>query len=381
MTLIVENSHASGRNIVRGIARYTRQHSAKWLLHHEWRNTDVFYPPWLDRWEGDGFIARIESEEIMDRIKSLGVPVVDVLGALRDPKIPLVHVDDAAIAHVAADHLLDRGFRNFGYAGFAARNWSHRRRDAFVEALRKEGYDCSVHAWDDHSGEAWSWGEDLAQIVDWLRALVKPVGIMLCSDTHSQMILEACRRGGFAVPDEVAVVGVDNDEPICEVSEPPLSSVIPNDQQVGFEASRLLDHLMDGGRWDGEDIYVPPQGVCTRMSTDVLAVEDPVVAAAAGFIREHALSDLAVDDIVKAVPVCRTVLQRRFRMVLGRSLHDEILRVRLDHARFLLEEGDMPLWQVAEKSGFKHQEYMGVVFKRHLGETPLQYRKAARNSH
>lgn len=378
VTLIVENSHVSGRNIVRGIARYNREQMARWLINHEWRNTDVFYPAWLDDWQGDGFIARIESKRILRKIKSFGVPVVDVLGTNRDPEIPLVHVDDGAIAAMAAKHLLDRGFRYFAYVGFAWPSWALRRRDALVRAVQAEGYPCEVHAWPAGADMSWSWGEEQDTVARWLRSLPKPVGIMLCSDSLSPMMLEACRRSGLAVPDEIAVIGVDNDELMCETSEPPLSSVVPDDQGVGYEAAHLLDRLMQGETWDGEHVYLQPKGVVTRLSSDVLAIEDQVVAAAVGFIREHALEDLTVDDVVQTVPVCRTLLQRRFRKAIGRSLHDEILRVRLEHARFLLEESDMPLWQVAEKSGFKHQEYMGVVFKKHLGQTPLQFRKGSR---
>ena len=377
VTLIVETAMGSGRNILRGIARYSRQHGP-WMFHHEWRNTDLYFPPWLEDWEGDGFIARVESPRIAKALQSFGVPVVDVLGTLTDTGFPLVRVDDVAIARTAAEHLLDRGFRHYAFCGVSDFSWSTRRRDAFVAAVSGAGFECRVHEIGRAENEHLSWETEQQDTQAWLQSLPKPTGIMLCNDLHGHFILDACLRDGIAVPDEIAVVGVDNDEPICEVSEPPLSSVKADDERVGYEAARLLDRLMDGESWNGKSIYIPPRGVRTRLSTDSLAIEEPSVVAAIRFIREHARDGITVADVVRAVPVSRTLLQRRFRAERGRSMHDEIASVRLNHARFLLEEGDMPISLVAEKSGFKHQEYMGAVFKKQFGQTPLQYRQRSR---
>ncbi|MBU0677212.1 MAG: DNA-binding transcriptional regulator [Verrucomicrobia bacterium] len=377
VTLIVETSLGSGRNILRGVARYAREHGP-WLFHHEWRNTDLYYPPWLEDWEGDGIIARIENEEILLKLKSFNVPIVDVLGTMKDPDIPLVHVDDESIARLAADHLLERGFTRFGFCGLKGLNWSSRRAAAFKAAVESEGHSCSVLEWDSRKNTGWSWEKEVAAVLSWLRDLPKPVGIMLCNDQHAHLVLQACRGGGIAVPDEIALVGVDNDEPMCEVCDPPLSSVMPDDERVGYEAATLLDTLMRGNRRSAKPVYIQPSGVFTRLSTDVLAIEDSQVAQAVRFIREHACEDISIDDVVKQVPLSRSLLQRRFRKILERSLHDEIINVRLNHARFLLEEGDIPLALVAEKSGFKHQAYMGAVFRKRFGVTPLQHRRMHR---
>lgn len=376
VTLIVESSLASGRNIVRGVIRYARQHGP-WLLHHEWRNTDMYFPPWLRDWEGDGIIARVESRKMARALKALRVPVVDVLGAFPIPGVPLVHVDDSAIGRMAAAHLLERGYRHFGFCGLEGFPWSEARGAAFAAAVGLEGYTCRIHAWRPRRRLPWSWEREQQAIMEWLLALPKPAGLMLCNDLHSHFVLEACRRGGIRVPEELAVIGVDDDESVCEICEPPLSSIRPDDEQVGIAAAQLLDRLMHGRAARKRATYIPPAGVHTRLSTDMLAVNDAAVAAAAGFIREHACQGLRAEDVVAAIPMSRTLLQRRFRRALGRSIHEEIERIQLDHACFLLSEGSMPISDVAEKSGFRHQSYLGAVFKRTLGVTPLQFRKKA----
>ena len=174
------------------------------------------------------------------------MPVVDVLGTVPGAGFPLVHPDDRAIARMAADHLLQRGYRSFAFCGVRAYNWSERRRDGFVEALEEEGYACAIHAYAPGGGRDWTYEEDEAEIARWLAGLRRPVGIMACSDHHGRVILSACREAGLKVPDEVAVVGVDNDEPLCEVCDPPLSSVISDDQAVGYRAAALLARMMEG---------------------------------------------------------------------------------------------------------------------------------------
>src|SRR6266700_3636920 len=198
---------------------------------------------------------------------------------------------------------------------------------------------------------------------------------MIASDQLGPHTLETCRSNGLVVPDDLGVLGVDNDEPLCEVSDPPLSSVWPNHRQVGYEAARLLSGLMRDRKAAPGPILMAPKGVRARMSTNSLAVDDPNVGQSLRYIREHACESVGVDDVVRGVPLSRSVLQRRFRALLGRSVHDEIIRLRLARARELLQETDLPLAEIAERAGFRHQEYMGAVFRRKLHTTPGALRR------
>jgi LacI family transcriptional regulator len=218
------------------------------------------------------------------------------------------------------------------------------------------------------------------RLMQWLAALTKPVGVMACSDRQGLRILDACRRLNVVVPEEVAVIGVDNDEETCRLAAPPLSSVRDDARKVGFEAARLLDKLMakPSGAEDVFPILIPPLGVAVRRSTEVTAVDDPLIAAVMRRIREQACAGLQVADLVTQFRVSRSVLYRRFHDSLNRTPHDEILRVQLERAKRWLDESDFTLERIAELSGFQHHEYLSVAFKREMGLTPGEYRRQLR---
>lgn len=374
--LLVETSLASGRDILRGIARYVRERG-DWALFHEPRGLDVQAPSWLADWEGDGIIARVQSPLLARAVRATGLPAVDVLGLVPAAGLPLVHVDDRAIARMAVEHLYERGFRHFGFYGLTEENWSLRRRDFFCQRVHELGGTVSVCEQPRHDGDTARWTERERELLSWITSLPKPAGVMVCSDQRGLQFLEACRQAGVSVPDELAVIGVDNDDALCEIAFPPLSSVWPAHQRVGYEAAALLDRLMAGSTPPAEPVLVPPIGVVTRRSTDVLAIPDRSLARALQVIREQACRGLSVDDVAAAAGLSRSVLQRRFRAQLGRTVHQAILDVRIRRACQLLRETDLPIPEVAEQSGFKHQEYLGAVLKKRLGKTPAQIRREA----
>lgn len=374
VALIAGTSHASGRNNLQGISRYVRD-QGPWSLFHEFRDTDLYFPEWIRSWSCDGVIARIESEQIADALGDLNVPVVDIQGSVPRSTFPLVRPDEYGLAKMAADHLLERGYRCFGFCGVKSYHWSAARRDFFSEIIKEEGYPCHLHAYpvgDDPM--EYIWERDQEALMEWLLSLPKPVGIFASDDQHGRRVLDACRKGDMEVPAEVAVVGVDNDVPLCEVCDPPLSSVIPDDTQVGYEAARLLDFLMKGGTWVERPIQIKPGGVETRNSTDTLAIDDRIVANALQFVRQHACEGVTVDDVVKRAHISRRLLQERFKDAVGRTMNEELSLVRLNQARFLLEHTGMSISEVAEECGFKHHAYFGKIFKREIGVTPLTYR-------
>jgi LacI family transcriptional regulator len=370
----VETSLAPGREILRGIARYVRE-EGPWSIAHEPRSLEQSVPTWLRRWNGDGIIARVQDQRIASAIASVGVPTVDVLGVVEGLPFPLVHVDDQAIGRLGAEHLLDQGFRRFGFFGIEGENWSDHRRDAFSERVRAAGCACITHAVSRQTARQQRWEDSERDLAAWLAGLPKPAGLMIASDQLGPHTLEACRRAEVTVPDDIGVIGVDNDGPLCEVSDPPLSSVWPDHRRVGYEAARLLHLLMRGAERPAGPVLLPPRGVRVRKSTDALALDDRSVAQAVRYIREHGCEAIEVEDVVRRVPLSRSVLQRRFRALLGRSVHDEIVRVRLARARELLQETDLPLAEIAERAGFRHQEYMGAVFRRRLQQTPGALRR------
>lgn len=350
---------------------YIREHRP-WSLYLSEHNRGDRPPGWLARWNGNGIIARIENASIAEALRQVGAPIVDVSAARLIPSLPWFETDDGAIAHLAADHLLERGFKYFAYAGDARFNWSKWRCEHFQNCIRAAGRECFAY----HPTKGFSLNDEgqVDDLATWIRELPKPVGVMACYDLRGLQVLDACRRSGVAVPDEAAVIGVDNDDLLCELSHPPLTSVIPNTHRTGYEAAKLLDEMMSGKKVRGETHLIPPLGIATRQSTDVLAIEDRNVARAVHFIREHAYDGIKVKDVLKAVPHSRTLLEGRFKKLLGRTPHEEILRVRLNRVKQLLTETDLPLEQIAERSGFPHVEYLSVAFRREVGMPPSRFR-------
>jgi LacI family transcriptional regulator len=372
IALLIETSNAYARGLLRGIVAYIRQHQP-WSLYLSEHNRGDKAPAWLSSWKGDGIIARIENASMAEALRKVSVPVVDVSAARLLPGLPWFETDDGAIALLAAEHLLERGFTNFAYAGDDRFNWSKWRGEHFVNCVRAAGHSCSIYKSQHH------FAADDDRLIDdlagWIKSLPKPVGIMACYDFRGQKVLDACRRHQIAVPDEVAVVGVDNDELLCELSDPPLSSVIPNTHRTGFEAAALLAEVMQGRRVKGEAHLIPPIGVATRQSTEVLAIDDRNIARALHFIRNNACNGINVQDVIKAVPQSRRLLEKRFQKYIGRTPHEEIIRVQLDRVKQLLAQTDLPLEEIAQRSGFAHVEYLSVAFKRETGVPPSKFRQ------
>lgn len=371
MALLIETSNAYARGLLQGIVGYLREHR-RWSLNLSEHNRGDRAPAWISKWDGDGIIARVENAAIAEALQGLEMPIVDVSAARLIPALPWFETDDGAVANLAAEHLLERGFRNFAYAGDSRFNWSRWRQEHFENCIRAAGHSCSVFE------QSRTLAPDDAQNVDdlarWIRDLPKPIGIMACYDFRGQQVLDACRRIDIAVPDEVAVIGVDNDELLCELSDPPLSSVQPNTYRTGYEAAELLDRLMKGARSKGEARLIPPSGVATRQSTDVLAIHDRNVARAIHFIRKNASTGINVQDVIRAVPQSRRLLEQRFQKLLGRTPHQEIVRVQLERVKQLLSQTNLSLEEISERAGFSHVEYLSVVFKRETGMPPSKFR-------
>lgn len=374
VALLIETSNAYARGLLHGIIAYTREHES-WSVYlgEQGRGDDP--PAWLRRWRGEGIIARIENERIAAAVTATRLPVVDVSAARTVGSLPWVETDDRAIAALGARHLLDRGLRHLAFCGDRRFNWSRWRRDHFVAAARATRVACAVYE-PTAAVTKGGWEAQEREIARWLQALPKPVGVMACYDLRGRQVLDACRRVGLSVPDEVAVIGVDNDELLCSLADPPLSSVQPDARRTGFEAAALLERLMAGTeRPRGQAVLVEPLGVVTRRSTDVLAVDDPEVSSAVRYVRDHACEGISVKDLLAEVPLSRRVLEARFRKLLGRTPHEEITRLQFDRVRQLLRETRLPLDEVARRSGFRNPEYLSTAFRRTFGMPPSTYRK------
>ena len=375
VALLVETSNAYARGLLEGVVTYVRKHDPWSLDLPEMRRGEV-PRGWLGRWRGDGIVARIENAATARAVASTKLPVVDVSAARHLSHIPWVETDDDAVARLAVEHFVERGFKQFAFCGDSRFNWSRWRCEHFVRRTSEFGATCALFE-SRRTRRLRDDGDEARRLRRWVTTLPKPIGILACYDIQAQRLLDACRDVDVAVPEEVAVLGVDDDRLLCDLCSPPLSSIVPDAPQAGYVAAELLDRMLRGEKVSADEHRVPPRGVAARQSTDVLAVDDRAVATAVRFIRERACDDIRVDDVLARVPLSRRVLESRFYKLLGRTPHDEILRIKLERVKQLLAETDLKLEAVADRAGFRHVEYLSVVFKRVVGVPPSRWRRQA----
>jgi LacI family transcriptional regulator len=309
-------------------------------------------------------------------VDDLGVPAVDTLQQLAGLDVPAVTSDPQAVAQLAADHLLDRHFRHFAFVGVDGALWSDLRRDALLKILAKNGHDCEVYSSNVRRRGTAGWERDQQELAQWLRELPKPVGVISPFDLRARQVLDACRWNGLAVPDHVAVIGVGNDEMLCNLGEPPLTSVKLNFELLGYQAAALLDQLMQGKRAPAKPTMIKPLGVAMRRSTDIMAIDDPLTVQALRYIQVHACDGIKVAEVAEHCGASRRVIELSFNKFFGISPHDYIVRTKVARVKQLLLETDYSLETIATKCGFHHAPYLSVLFKKHVGQTPGEYRSA-----
>lgn len=376
VAVCVDQFRSHGRGVMRGIAKYVETYGP-WSMFID-PLADSNYPKGRsENWLGEGILTYIEERPRAERLRLSAIPTVELFAYRFDGLLPLVAHDDFAVGRIAAEHLLGRHFRHFAFCGYGGTLWSDHRERGFLETLEKAGCAPAHRLSIQRPQTLAEWEEVQRQLTNWVRGLPKPAGLMACSDHHAQRILDACQRAQISVPEEVAVIGVDNDEEICRLSDPPLTSVILNSEKVGYEGARLLDRMMRGRMRQREmpAVLVPPLGVATRRSTEVTAINDPLIANAARAIRERACQGITVEELLEAFSISRSVFYQRFHDALGRSPHYEILRIQLDRVKGLLRQTSLPLKTISEMAGFSNANYLSVAFKREIGVTPGEFRR------
>lgn len=380
VALLIETSNRYGRDLLYGVRDWTRE-GERWAIRFTEQARLAPLPSWLPEWAGDGIIARVDSPRIAAALRRTGLPVVDVSAERFASEFPRVSVDNAAVARLAADHLLGQGFRHFAFVGDPHFLWAAQRGRAFRRLVAAAGWRCASFEATGPAAKHPGSDADIRALADWLERQPRPLGVFACYDGRAQQVLEACQLRGWAVPDEMAVLGVDNDELLCELCTPPLSSVLPNARRTGYEAAAMLARMMRGERLTRQTRYVQPVRVVERQSTDTVSVDDPRVAQALRFIRGHVGEQIDVSDVLRAVPMSRTLLERKFKAALGHSPHREIVRQRISRAKHLLVESEVSIAVVAELAGFDNASYLSVAFRRETGESPYAYRARHRTLH
>lgn len=370
--LLIHTRHAEGRGLLCGIARYAHDHGP-WSFYWEPGGLERAWPR-LRHLAADGII--LYNVEGKDRVVAQRLPAVLVGHPYQElPGVASVVTDAGAICGIATAYLLGCGLRHFAFLGYMNTPWSVAREAAFVAQIQQAGF--TVHV---RSAQAWktdgAWRKEREAIGRWLRRLPKPLGMLAANDHLGQEAIEAGKLAGLRVPEDLAVLGVDNDEVICGLSDPPMSSVAINFERGGYEVARALGALMAGKQPQSFKVIAPATHMVPRRSTDILAVEDPNLARALRFIRDHASKAVSVGETARAAGISQRVLQQRFRKLLNRSAQGEIRRVRTDQISRLLVETELPVARIAERLGFEDVAHFARYFQAGRGLAPLAYRKS-----
>jgi len=369
--------HAWTATIQEGIATYLFQHPA-------WSCTRIHPIPeclgYIHDGKFDGAIVFLE-QSYLSEVRDLQIPVVEISNWLSEISFPRVVADDEAIGRLAASYLMELGLTHFGVVGrINDPRYSTIRMKSFVRAVEKEGFtvDISPTGQFGQAGQVTTPGDIVTPLGAWLKKLPKPAAVFAVDDNIATDVLELCRFQKIMVPDELCVLGVDNDTLATQFARPPLSSIAISGSKIGYEAARLLDCLIDGEPPPTKPVCIPPIGVVPRQSTNMLAVADEDVRAAIRYIRENVHEQISVKDVLRVVPLNRRYLERKFLSLIGRTPLQEIGRQRIERAKMLLAETDLSMPAIAKRSGFPNRVRLANVFHDKTGMTPTQYRRTFR---
>lgn len=375
IAVIVDASQGFGRGVLRGVAAWLRHHEPWTVLvgeHDLERNAET----WLDRGRIDGIISRLDRNRLPAALRKPSIPFVRVASADPRDAPPAVCSDEEAIGRLAADHLADLGFRSLAFCGVNTR-WSLARRRGFETAASARK--CRVATFDRFAAaESVPPQSEHVALMEWIKSLPLPTGFMAATDQRALHVLDACRDLGIDVPSLAAVVGVDNDELVCDLARPSLTSVAQHLDAIGSRAVEILASMIDGNRsFTGTRVVVPPLGVHVRESTATIVIDDADLREALEIIRAQACTGIDIQELADATSLTRRTLERRFQKELGRSIHEEILRTKIAAARRLLADTDDKLHKIALATGFTDVASLCHAFKRITGQRPGDFRREA----
>jgi LacI family transcriptional regulator len=374
--LLIETSRAFGRNLIEGITQHaTEQKSWNFFLcDHDAASLDQH---WLDKWNGDGLIARVNDKNLNRFFRKFSGKKINL--AADDKTFPIhVRLNNEKCGQMAVEHFWDQGYRNFAYFSMGHTYWSQFRYNCFVTTLESYGSSCFLCPQAKHKNSTtlptlwWSGLDD--SVHHWITSLPKPVGIFCANDNHAFYLANLCRFYEIAIPEEVAILGVDNDESLCKTTMPPLSSIDPNAKMIGYKAAGILDAMMNGEPIPETTLLIDPVCIVVRQSTDNIAVNDPILAKALRFIRTEVARNLRVSDVAKEVAVSRGTLNSLFQQYLRSTPLQEILRVRMEWAKELLRDTQFSVSEISQMIGYQTPEYFSRAFTREVGNTPREYR-------
>lgn len=372
--LIELGTFGYGRDVAAGVSRWFRYHPRPWTFHWA-KHTELIKDLATMEYRPDGILCTVGPEDLARLRRIFRCPIVSVASGPVPEGVGCICTDDEAVGRLAAEHFIQKGFGAFGYLDLPGAAFSDLRQKGFLRAIGGAEMTLLSHTPGSRNDPRYR----LVRLREFARRLPKPAAVFACNDGTAVLLLEALRGTGIRVPDQIALLGVDNDLLTCEMHTPSLSSIRQNADAIGYEAAALLDSMMTS-RARPTVRMLPPAGIVERQSTDVLAITDPDLKAAVRFIRSHGHQAIGVPDILREVPVGRRWLEKRFRQELGRTILEEIHLARIAHVRKLLAETDMSIPEIARAASFSHENHLGTLFRQVVGEPPIAFRRRVRGA-
>lgn len=374
--LLFDQMRVTGRGIMRGVINYSRIYGP-WKFHtlppfYRRNQKRILTDISIKNLNADGII--MDDREVTENLIKSKLPFIAIDIESKIPNMANIYANEKKIGEIAAKHLMERGFKNFAYCGYDDLYWSHERSESFKKTLQKAGFE-TIFYHQPKSKINRKWENEQYILIRWLKTLPKPVAIFAGNDDRGKNVAAACKLAEFKIPDQVAVLGTDNDDLVCELSDPPLSSVALNWERAGFEAAELLEKLIQGKNIKKPTVIIQPTNVATRLSTDVLAIDDQDVCQAIRFIRDHSKELIQVNDVVDSVTLSRRVLEKRFRQILGLSIFEEIRRVRVNQIKTMLITTNMSILEIVMSVGYSNVHNVARYFKQETGLSMQDYRR------
>ena len=374
--LLIETSREYARGLLEGIAKWNHEHGP-WSFHFQPLGLTQLPPNWLRHWNGDGILVRVDNKAMEKAVLETGIPAIDLRGAIENPVIPLIGVDNQKIVEIAFNHLREAGFRNYAFCGYALglNRFDDMRHLCFKQVVEDAGYKCFVFPAHNIPKRGNRLENDRIAIAKWLAMLPIPTGLMACQDERGLQVLDAAIYIGRKVPEELAVISVNNDPYVCNLSSPPMTSIDTNSKEIGYTAASVLDKMMAGNRNIPQFTFVAPGDIIKRTSTDILAFASQEESRILQFLKRHAIAGGTIKEITNSFDISRSTIERLVKKYFNRTPKEEMLRIQLDHAKSLLKRTTIPISVVASQSGFRSTAYFITTFKRTVGLSPSQYRK------
>lgn len=374
--VLTDFSSEFSRHLLRGIIRYSRE-AGPWSfqrmpLYFRMMYGDEGVVEYARKWNADAIIAQLRNTDI-NLLDSLQIPIIVQNYAERNEAVSNLTGDYYNTGVMAARFFLSKGYYNFAYYGYKKAIWSRERGAGFRDEVEKQGFTC--HILENKNPDTREWVYNHEQIAEWLLSLPKPVGLFACDDNYALQISETCNIYNIAIPEEISLLGVNNDELLCNISNPPLSSIVLDVENGGYQAGRLLHKLIEKKIKGPFNIVIEPLYIEHRASTQKYAVTDKYIQKVLSYIDANYTNQITVDDLVKQVPLSRRVLERRFKKATGSSLYKCIQDHKIDHFSRLLLNSDCNLYEAALLAGFDSYKNVPRIFRKYNNMTPAEYRE------